>query len=159
MHCPFCRHPDTKVIDSRLAAEGAKVRRRRECVQCGARFTTHEEMELHYPTIIKRDGSRHPFEARKLRSGIERALERRPVPVEQVDDLLQRIQFRLQGMGERECPSQLLGEWVMEELKDLDQVAYVRFASVYRSFEDVNAFREEVDRLQQKRPGGESHSC
>lgn len=149
MRCPFCSHSDTKVVDSRLSAEGALVRRRRECTDCGVRFTTHEQMELFYPKIVKRDGSRDLFAADKLRAGIERALERRPVPVEEVDNLVQRIQFRLHGFGERECSSNQLGEWVMDELKELDEVAYVRFASVYRSFEDVNAFREEVDRLQQ----------
>lgn len=124
------------------------VRRRRECVGCGVRFNTQEQVEWHYPAIIKRDGTRQAFDINKLRAGVERALERRSVAAEAVDGLLERIQRQLHGLGERECSSNQLGEWVMEELKELDQVGYVRFASVYRSFADVNDFRDEVDRLQ-----------
>ena len=148
MHCPFCGAEETKVIDSRLASEGAQVRRRRECTQCGERFTTHETAELVMPRIVKRDGSREPFSEEKLRTGILRALEKRPVDTERVEAAINRIQGRLRGSGERELAARQLGEWVMNELRDLDQVAYVRFASVYRSFQDVNAFREEIERLE-----------
>ncbi|MFO1350858.1 MAG: transcriptional regulator NrdR [Gammaproteobacteria bacterium] len=149
MHCPFCAAPDTRVVDSRLAGEGERVRRRRECPGCGARFTTYEAAELVMPQVIKRDARREAFSAAKLRAGMMRALEKRPVGVAQVDAVIRRIENRARASGERELPARLLGEWVMAELRDLDAVAYVRFASVYRSFEDVNAFREEVERLQQ----------
>lgn len=148
MQCPFCSHDDTKVVDSRLAGEGSQVRRRRECISCGERFTTYETAELLMPRIIKTDGTREPFNDEKLLNGILRALEKRPVKSESIDAAISRLQHRLQACGERELPSRQLGEWVMEELRDLDQVAYVRFASVYRSFEDVSEFREEVERLE-----------
>ncbi len=148
MHCPFCGAEETKVIDSRLAGGGSQVRRRRECARCGERFTTYEVAELVMPRIIKSDGKREPYNADKLRSGIQRALEKRPVSADEVEAAIERIQHQLRARGEREVPSQLVGELVMAELRRLDQVAYVRFASVYRSFEDVNAFREEIDRLQ-----------
>ena len=148
MHCPFCSHADTKVIDSRLAGEGAQVRRRRECEKCGERFTTFESAELVMPRIVKNDGTREPFDENKLRAGMMRALEKRPVSTEATEESLARIEHKLQVAGEREIKSRQLGEWVMEELKALDEVAYVRFASVYRSFQDVNAFREEIERLQ-----------
>ncbi len=151
MRCPFCGAAETRVVDSRLGSEGDSVRRRRECEACRSRFTTHETFEVSYPYIVKRDGAREPYDGSKLRSGVERALEKRPVSTEAVDNLLSRLERRLIAYGERECPAQELGSWVMDELKELDQVAYVRFASVYRSFEDVNAFREEVDRLQPRR--------
>jgi transcriptional repressor NrdR len=141
---------DTRVIDSRLASEGLQVRRRRECVACGDRFTTYESAELVMPRIIKSDGSREPFNEDKLLTGVLRALEKRPVDTDSIDASINRIQHRLQSCGEREIPSRQLGEWVMEELRNLDQVAYVRFASVYRSFQDVSQFREEVERLQQQ---------
>jgi len=147
MYCPFCGKQDTKVIDSRLASEGAQVRRRRECIACGERFTTFESPELVMPRIIKGNGAREPFNERKLTAGMMRALEKRPVNAEHVDAAISRLQHRLRASGERELPSRQVGEWVMNELRELDQVAYVRFASVYRSFEDVNAFREEIDRL------------
>ena len=149
MHCPFCGKQDTKVNDSRLAGEGTQIRRRRECVACGERFTTFESAELAMPRMVKQDSSREPYNTEKLRSGIMRALEKRPVETEQVEKAIQRIENRLRSSGEREIPSRALGEWVMEELRELDQVAYVRFASVYRSFQDVNAFREEIERLEQ----------
>lgn len=152
MRCPFCGADDTKVIDSRLANEGHVVRRRRECQHCTERFTTFESAELVMPRIIKRDGSRVPFDEEKLRSGIMRALEKRPVSTDAVEQSISRIKHRLRATGDREVPSRLLGDWVMEELKELDQVAYVRFASVYRSFQDVNAFREEIDRLENEPP-------
>jgi len=150
MHCPFCTTQDTRVVDSRLSPEGDRVRRRRECTQCGARFTTYEVAELIMPAVIKRDDRREPFNEDKLRAGMMRALEKRPVSAEQVEAVLQRITDRIRAGGEREISSRQLGEWVMEELRRLDQVAYVRFASVYRSFQDVNAFREEIERLQQE---------
>ena len=150
MQCPFCGHDDTKVVDSRLASEGSQVRRRRECVSCGERFTTYEAAELLMPRIIKSDGSREPFNDAKLLTGVQRALEKRPVDAERIQAAIGRIQHRLQACGERELPSRQLGEWVMDELRDLDQVAYVRFASVYRSFEDVSEFREEVERLEKE---------
>ncbi|MCP5420078.1 MAG: transcriptional regulator NrdR [Gammaproteobacteria bacterium] len=153
MHCPFCAAIDTRVVDSRLSPEGDRVRRRRECSQCGARFTTYEVAELVMPWIIKRDGRREAFSDDKLRAGLLRALEKRPVSAEQVETLLQDIRNRARGSGERELSSQQVGEWVMTELRQLDPVAYVRFASVYRSFQDVNAFREEIERLQRLSSG------
>jgi transcriptional repressor NrdR len=148
MHCPFCNHEDTKVIDSRLAGEGQQVRRRRECEKCGERFTTFETAELVMPRIVKNDGTREPYDEHKLSSGMTRALEKRPVSTEDMEAALARVIHKLQVAGEREIKSRQLGEWVMEELKTLDEVAYVRFASVYRSFQDVNEFREEIERLQ-----------
>jgi transcriptional repressor NrdR len=150
MRCPFCAHMETKVIDSRLAGEGTQVRRRRECLECGDRFTTYETAELVMPRIVKSDGSREPFNQDKLLTGILRALEKRPVDTDSVEGAIGRIQHRLQSCGEREIPSRLLGEWVMEELRSLDQVAFVRFASVYRSFQDVSEFREEIERLERQ---------
>ena len=150
MRCPFCGAQETKVVDSRLAGEGSQVRRRRECVTCSERFTTYESPELVMPRIIKGDGSREPFNEEKLRNGIMRALEKRPVDSERVEAALSHIHHLLHASGERELPARQLGEWVMNELRDLDQVAYVRFASVYRSFQDVNAFREEIERLEQE---------
>lgn len=147
MHCPFCAHPETKVIDSRLVADGEQVRRRRECIQCGERYTTFETAELVMPRIIKHDGTREPFHEEKLRSGIQRALEKRPVSVEDVEAAIVRIKHKLRAMGEREINSRVLGECVMSELRQLDQVAYVRFASVYRSFKDLDEFRAEIERL------------
>lgn len=150
MRCPFCGAEDTKVIDSRLAGDGDQVRRRRKCVVCRERFTTFETAELSLPRIVKRDGSRVPFDGRKLRNGMMRALEKRPVSTEQVDAALAHIQRRLMQSGEGEVSSQRVGELVMDELRGLDQVAYVRFASVYREFEDVAAFREEIERLERQ---------
>lgn len=148
MRCPFCSAADTKVIDSRLANEGDHVRRRRECLTCAERFTTYESAELVMPHIIKTSGVREPFNEEKLRAGILRALEKRPVDTEQIEASINRIKHNMRATGEREIPSSDLGEWVIHELRELDQVAYVRFASVYRSFEDVNAFREEIERLE-----------
>lgn len=150
MYCPFCSHPDTKVIDSRLAGEGAQVRRRRECEKCGERFTTFESAELVMPRIVKNDGTRVPFDEHKLRIGMMRALEKRPVDTETVEAAIARIVHRLQVTGEREIRSRQVGELVMEELRQLDEVAYVRFASVYRSFQDANEFREAVERLKEE---------
>jgi transcriptional repressor NrdR len=148
MHCPFCGKQDTKVIDSRLASEGAQVRRRRECLDCNERFTTFESAELVMPRIIKSNNAREPFDEEKLIAGMTRALEKRPVMSDAVDGAISRLQHRLRASGEREIAARMLGEWVMNELRELDEVAYVRFASVYRSFEDVNAFREEIERLE-----------
>jgi len=150
MHCPFCGAEDTKVVDSRLAGGGAQVRRRRECVKCGERFTTFEEAVLVMPRVVKRDGSREPFDEEKMRAGMLRALEKRPVSTEEVEAAIERIRRRLLAGGEREVGSKAIGELIMDELRRLDQVAYVRFASVYRSFQDVNAFREEIERLEQE---------
>ena len=150
MRCPFCNAEETKVIDSRLANEGDAVRRRRECLSCEERFTTYEIAELVMPRIIKGNGSRVPFDEEKLSAGMMRALEKRPVVTEQIDAALNHIKQRLRATGDREVSSMLVGEYVMDELRELDHVAYVRFASVYRSFEDVNAFREEIERLERE---------
>ena len=147
MHCPFCGAIDTKVIDSRLVSEGNHVRRRRECITCEERFTTYETAELVMPRIIKTDGIREPFNEDKLRTGLMKALEKRPVSIEKVDDAINRIKAHLRGTGEREIQSRDVGEQVMKELRNLDEVAFVRFASVYRSFKDLNEFRQEIDRL------------
>jgi len=147
VHCPFCSHEETKVIDSRLAGEGRQVRRRRECLSCGERFTSFETAELVMPRVNKRDGRREPFDEGKLRAGVLRALEKRPVTSEQVEESVSRILHRLRTLGEREIDSQVLGGHVMDELRRLDEVAYVRFASVYRSFQDVTEFQEEIQRL------------
>ena len=148
MRCPFCEAEETKVIDSRLANEGYVVRRRRECLHCSERFTTFETAELVLPQIVKNDNRREPFNEEKLRTGIIRALEKRPVESDAVEQLISHIKLLMRATGDREIPATQLGEWVMESLKSIDQVAYVRFASVYRSFEDVNAFREEIERLE-----------
>jgi transcriptional repressor NrdR len=150
MHCPFCSHEETKVIDSRLAGEGRQIRRRRECLKCSERFTTFETAELVMPRLVKRDETREPFDEGKLRAGMVRALEKRPVGMEAVEAAVARIIHRLQTMGEREIPSRQVGEMVMEELRNLDEVAYVRFASVYRSFEDVTEFQDEIRRLRER---------
>lgn len=147
MHCPFCSHHDTRVIDSRLVADGGQVRRRRECSACGERFTTFESAELVMPRVIKSDGTRQPFDEDKLRAGITRAVEKRPVSAESLENAISRIKSYLRATGEREVAASVIGEQVMEALKALDEVAYVRFASVYRRFQDVNAFREEIDKL------------
>jgi transcriptional repressor NrdR len=151
MHCPFCRHEETKVTDSRLASGGAQIRRRRECLSCGERFTTFESAELVMPLVVKTDRSRVPFDEAKLRGGMVRALQKRPVGPEAIDEAVSRICHRLRSLGEREVESRAIGELVMEELHHLDEVAYVRFASVYRSFQDVEAFRHEIDHMHNKR--------
>ena len=147
MHCPFCATEDTRVIDSRVIGDGSQVRRRRECTACAERFTTKEYPELTMPKIIKKDGARIPFSDDKLRAGVLRALEKRPVSDEQVEALMQDISHRLRASGEREISSRQLGEWVMDGLRALDEVAYVRFASVYRSFKDVSEFSKEIQRM------------
>ena len=148
MHCPYCSAQDTKVIDSRLVADGNQIRRRRECLTCSERFTTYETAELLIPRLVKRDGSREPFHEDKLRAGMTRALEKRPVSVEQLEEAISRIKHRLRATGEREVKSLVLGEEVMRELQQLDEIAYIRFASVYRHFKDLNEFREEIERLE-----------
>ena len=148
MYCPFCSAPDTRVIDSRLANDGDQVRRRRECVSCNERFTTYETAELNMPRIVKQDGSRMPFKEEKLCSGVMRALEKRPVSTEQIDEALNRIKHQLLAAGEREINSVVIGNLVMEELLALDQVAYIRFASVYLDFSDINAFRDAIEKIE-----------
>lgn len=148
MHCPFCNHEETKVIDSRLAGEGRQIRRRRQCLHCNERFTTFETAELVMPRLIKNDSTRQPFDEDKLRNSMVRALEKRPVPADQVEKAIGRLVHKLRTLGEREVPSRLVGDLVMEELRALDEVAYVRFASVYRSFQDVTEFEDEIKRLQ-----------
>jgi len=153
MHCPFCQHEDTRVIDSRVSEDGTTIRRRRECEQCGERFNTFETAELKLPTLVKTDGRREAFDDRKLRTGFERALQKRPVSGEQIDVAVRNVIHALRMTGEREVASRRLGVFVMDELKKLDQVAYVRFASVYRRFEDVADFRDEIERLERDLPG------
>jgi len=153
MHCPFCAAEDTKVIDSRLVAEGDQVRRRRECLNCAERFTTYETAELVMPRVIKQNGSREPFDEDKLRAGFLRALEKRPVSVENIEAVINHIKHALRATGEREVQSLQVGELVMEALQKLDQVAYVRFASVYRSFQDIAEFRDEIERLEAEPAG------
>ena len=155
MHCPFCGHVETKVTDSRLAAEGQQIRRRRECLACGERFTTFETAELVMPQVVKSDRTREPFVEAKLRSGMQKALEKRPVGNDAIDAAVAHISHKLRSLGEREVPARLIGELVMEELRHLDEVAYVRFASVYRSFQDVEAFHEEIARLKRRPRRGE----
>ena len=148
MHCPFCSHTDTKVIDSRLIAEGSQTRRRRECPDCGERLTTFESAELLMPKIIKsRDDMREPFNEQKLREGLYRALEKRPVGEEEVETLIEDIKKDIRSYGEREVRSRLIGEVIMKRLRRLDEVAFIRFASVYRRFEDITEFSEEVEKL------------
>lgn len=152
MRCPFCAAADTKVVDSRLVTEGDQVRRRRECLSCSERFTTYEGAELQLPKLVKSDGTREPFDDAKLRHGVQKALEKRPVSVEQIESALNRIKHNLQASGEREVASRVVGEAVMLELQQLDHVAFVRFASVYRDFQDLDEFRAEIDRLADVRP-------
>ncbi|MEC7917342.1 MAG: transcriptional regulator NrdR [Pseudomonadota bacterium] len=148
MHCPYCGYTDTKVIDSRLIAEGLQTRRRRECPECGERFTTFETAELLMPKIIKqRNNMREPFNEQKLREGLFRALEKRPVGEEEVEKLIEDIKKDIRATGEREVKSRLIGEIIMKRLRGLDEVAFIRFASVYRRFEDITEFSEEVEKL------------
>jgi len=140
MHCPFCSHSDTRVIDSRLAEEGATVRRRRLCEACGKRFSTYERAELRLPLVVKKDGTRQPFDIEKLHGGMAKALEKRPVSAEQLEHGVNAVIRAVQELGEPEIPSATLGAFVMEELRKLDGVAYVRFASVYREFKDADDF-------------------
>ena len=148
MHCPFCREQDTKVVDSRLVNEGDAVRRRRACSGCGERFNTFEYPERSMPKLIKRDGSREVFDEKKLRGGFVKALEKRPVGEEEIETSISNIKYALRSKGDREVPALSLGELVMDELKSLDPVAYVRFASVYRDFQDVKDFADVVEKLE-----------
>ena len=152
MHCPFCGHDSTRVADSRLAADGSQVRRRRACPECGERFTTFELAEVVHPRIVKKDGTPEPYNQEKLREGIDRALYKRPVDAEAIEACISHIEARMRAQGERDVASRDVGEWVMDELRRLDQVAYVRFASVYREFDDVSAIRAEIDRLEAESP-------
>jgi len=152
MHCPFCPNEDTRVIDSRVAEDGSSIRRRRECPACGERFSTVEQVEWRLPAVIKSDGRREAFDERKLRASFEKALQKRPVSAGQIDAAVFEVVNELRKSGERELAARRVGEHVMAQLKRLDQVAYVRFASVYRSFEDVQDFREEIEKLQRDLP-------
>ncbi len=148
MHCPFCAENDTKVIDSRLVADGHQVRRRRQCLACNERFTTFESAELVMPKVIKSNGNREPFNEDKMVGGLQRALEKRPVSEDAIELAISTIKSQLRATGEREVPSEMVGNLVMEQLKVLDKVAYIRFASVYRSFEDIREFGEEIAKLE-----------
>ena len=148
MHCPYCSYSDTKVIDSRLISEGLQTRRRRECPECGERFTTFESAELLMPKVIKqKNNTREPFNEQKLREGLYRSLEKRPVGDEEIEKLIEDIKKDIRASGEREVPSRLIGEAVMKNLRMIDEVAFIRFASVYRRFEDITEFSEEVEKL------------
>ena len=151
MKCPYCKAEDTGVIDSRLSDDGDTVRRRRECKECGKRFTTYERVELNLPMVVKSSGHRVPYDREKLRTGFMRALHKRPVPTEYVDGAIVRLEQRLLALGEREVPSRVIGELVMRELKKMDDVAYIRFASVYEDFQRVDDFREAIQQV--KKPG------
>ncbi|EGY29870.1 transcriptional regulator NrdR [Candidatus Regiella insecticola 5.15] len=148
MHCPFCAAVDTKVIDSRLVSDGSQVRRRRQCLVCNERLTTFESAELVMPRMIKSDAIREPFNEEKLRQGMLKALEKRPVSLDDVETAINHIKSQLRATGEREVPTKMVGNWVMDALKKLDKVAYIRFASVYRSFEDIREFGEEIAKLE-----------
>ena len=150
MKCPFCGHPDSKVVDSRPDKGGAAIRRRRECEECTKRFTTHERIEEMLPLICKKDGRREPFDRLKVISGIKKACEKRPVSIEEIERMADRLETRLQESSEREVPASQVGEWIMKELHDTDEVAYVRFASVYRSFKDISEFMDELQELLKK---------
>ena len=147
MYCPFCHATDTRVVDSRLVAEGEQVRRRSECFLCHERFTTFEIAELIMPLVIKRDGRRKPFDINNLRAGMLRALEKRPVSVDALEEAIAAIMQTIRRTGEREVPSNQIGEWVMEQLYRMDHVAYVRFASVYKRFKDVSEFRQTIEQM------------
>jgi transcriptional repressor NrdR len=148
MNCPFCSSPDTQVIDSRVSEAGDSIRRRRRCTACQKRFTTYETVELRLPQVVKSDGSRADFDERRIRVGFQRALHKRPVPTEYVDAAIQRIVGHVLALGEREVPSRQVGELVMDELRKLDKVGYIRFASVYRSFQDVADFRDAIKEVE-----------
>lgn len=147
MRCPFCENPDTRVIDSRPTEEGHAIRRRRECDNCNKRFTTYEKVEEMIFMVIKKDGSREAFDRNKVMNGIIKACEKRPVPIADIEKIVDEIERGLNNMMEKEVESKLIGEVIMEHLKDLDEVAYVRFASVYRQFKDVNTFVAEIEKL------------
>ena len=144
MNCPFCSHVEDKVVDSRTSKDGAAIRRRRECLKCGKRFTTYERVEDILPMVVKKDGRREPFDRGKILSGLKKACEKRPVSVERLEEIVGEIEASLQDRTEKEIPSSEVGEAIMRKLHDLDPVAYVRFASVYREFKDVNQFMDEL---------------
>jgi len=150
MYCPFCQHIDTRVIDSRVSEDGATIRRRRVCEACGERFSTLETIELRMPTIVKSDGRRVPFDAGKLRVSLDRALHKRPVPEDEVEAAVRAVVRQMRKLGEREITSRQVGECVIAELRKLDHIGFVRFASVYRDFKDVADFRDELDRLERE---------
>lgn len=150
MHCPFCNAQDTKVIDTRLAAEGAQVRRRRQCVECGERFTTFEIMETVMPRIVKSNKQVEPYDSQKLRRSIQLPLQKRPITTDRIEAMISRIEKTLRQSGEREITSKFLGEIVMNELQQMDAVAYVRFASVYRDFQDIQAFQQALSSLSEE---------
>jgi transcriptional repressor NrdR len=147
MKCPFCNHLDTQVVETRISEDADFIRRRRQCGACEKRFTTYERPEVNFPTVVKKDGRRIEYESAKLRASMNLALRKRPVSTEQVDSAIERIEEKLLNLGLREVQSPRIGELVMRELKKLDKVAYVRFASVYRSFEDIDEFRALVDEV------------
>jgi transcriptional repressor NrdR len=151
MKCPFCKHPDTQVVDSRVNEEGDSIRRRRRCLSCDKRFTTYETVELRMPQVVKSGGTREEFSEDKIRTGFMRALHKRSVPAEQVDAAIRRIANKMLSLGEREVPSRRVGEMVMQELKKLDDVAYIRFASVYRAFQDVQDFQDAIQEVRRPR--------
>ena len=158
MYCPFCGHQETKVVDSRLAGDGYQTRRRRECIECSERFTTFESAELVLPKLIKRDESREPFNESKLRSGILVATEKRPISIESIEELISRIIRKVQKLGEREIQSRTLGEIVMLELREIDEIAFVRYASVYRRFQDIEEFEKEIESLRETPSAADSRS-
>jgi transcriptional repressor NrdR len=151
MKCPYCKAENTGVVDSRLSEDGDSVRRRRQCQECGKRFTTYERVELQMPMIVKQNGNRTVYDREKIRTGFMRALHKRPVPTEYVDGAIARIEQRILALGEREIPSRVIGEMVMRELKKMDDVAYIRFASVYEDFQRVDDFRDAIQQV--KHPG------
>jgi len=150
MKCPFCGNSDSKVVDSRPDKGGSGIRRRRECEECSKRFTTHERIEEMLPQVCKKDGRREPFERMKLISGIKKACEKRPISLDEIERMVDRLETRLHESSEKEVSTTVIGEWVMKELHAMDQVAYVRFASVYRSFRDIGEFMQELQELLQK---------
>jgi len=152
MKCPACGNLETKVVDSRLSREGDVTRRRRECLNCGERFTTHERIETVYPSIKKKDGRREEFNRNKIMHGLDKAFEKRPISVEEKEAILDRVARFVRERGEKEIPASVIGQKVMDEIREIDEVAYVRFASVYRSFKDASAFMEEISRLSREKP-------
>lgn len=151
MKCPYCSYPESKVIDSRPTDEGERIRRRRECLQCGKRFTTYEIIETVPLMVVKKDKSREAFDRNKLLGGLLRACEKRPVSLEQLEEIVSEIENKLQNSLDREIPSSLIGTYAMEKLKEVDEVAYVRFASVYRQFRDINSFMEELSKIMESK--------
>ena len=156
MKCPYCEDLDNKVVDSRLNKEATITRRRRECLACTQRFTTYERLEVMLPVLVKKDGRREPWDRQKLIIGLQKACEKRPVSSDQIDEFTDNIEHKLQDSNVKEIPSGVVGEWVMEGLSQLDEVAYVRFASVYRQFKDVNEFMDELKTLLDSRTAGDS---